>query len=111
MDGLEVLRKLREIDELRPVVMISGHSTVSTAVEATKLGAFDFLEKPLSTERVIVTIRNALSHRELRDENRIWRHSAEVRHEIDTPRSNLYKKLEQYRISQKTDGDRHEHAL
>ena len=46
LDGLEVLRKLRELDELVPVVMISGHGTMSTAVEATKLGAFDFLEKP-----------------------------------------------------------------
>ena len=53
MDGLEVLRRIRHLDETLPVVMISGHGTVSTAVEATRLGAFDFLEKPLSTERVI----------------------------------------------------------
>ena len=73
----------REIDEtLVPVVMISGHGTVSTAVEATKLGAFDFLEKPLSTERVKVTIRNALDQRKLKDENRGWRRAAEVRHEM-----------------------------
>ncbi len=52
MDGLEVLRRIRELDTLAPVVMISGHATVGTAVEATKLGAFDFLEKPISTERV-----------------------------------------------------------
>ena len=54
LDGLEVLRKIRAFDKGMPVVMISGHGTVSTAVEATKLGAFDFLEKPLSTERVTV---------------------------------------------------------
>ena len=69
MDGLDVLRKIRENDEAVPVVMISDHGTVTTAVEATKLGAFDFLEKPLSTERVKVTIRNAFDQRKLREEN------------------------------------------
>ena len=86
LDGLEVLRKIRAFDKGMPVVMISGHGTVSTAVEATKLGAFDFLEKPLSTERVTVTIRNALRQRELTDtqlelahETKEWRRAAEVR--------------------------------
>ena len=82
MDGIEVLRKIRAIDELLPVVIISGHGTVSTAVEATRLGAFDFLEKPLSTDRVSVTIRNALNQRRLRAENRNWRRAAEARHEM-----------------------------
>ena len=82
MDGLDVLRRIRELNEVVPVVMISGHGTVSTAVEATKLGAFDFLEKPLSTERVKVTIRNALDQSRLKDENRSWRRAAEVRHEM-----------------------------
>ena len=82
LDGLEVLRKLRELDELLPVVMISGHGTVSTAVEATKLGAFDFLEKPLSSERTRLSLRNALNQRRLTAENRIWRRAAEVRHEM-----------------------------
>lgn len=82
MDGIEVLRKIRAIDELLPVVIISGHGTVSTAVEATRLGAFDFLEKPLSTDRVGVTIRNALQQRRLRAENRRWRRAAEARHEM-----------------------------
>jgi len=82
MDGIEVLRKIRALDELLPVVIISGHGTVSTAVEATRLGAFDFLEKPLSTDRVGVTIRNALNQRRLRAENRNWRRAAEARHEM-----------------------------
>ena len=82
MDGIEVLRKIRALDELLPVVIISGHGTVSTAVEATRLGAFDFLEKPLSTDRVGVTIRNALNQRQLRAENRSWRRAAEARHEM-----------------------------
>ena len=87
MDGLEVLRKIREQDETIQVVMISGHGTVTTAVEATKLGAFDFLEKPLSTERVKLTIRNAIDQRKLVDENRGWRRVDQVRHEMigDSP--------------------------
>ena len=97
MDGLEVLRTIRERDETVPVVMISGHGTVSTAVEATKLGAFDFLEKPLSTERVKVTIRNALDHRKLRDENRSWRKADQVRHEMIGDSAALAKITEEIR--------------
>ena len=82
MDGLDVLRAIGKQDEMVPVVMISGHGNVSTAVEATKLGAFDFLEKPLSTERVKVTIRNALDQRKLVSENRSWRKADQVRHEM-----------------------------
>ena len=82
MDGIDVLRRLRELDEALPVVMISGHGTVSTAVEATKLGATDFLEKPLSTERVTLTIRNTLKQQRVIEENRSWRKAAEVRHEM-----------------------------
>ena len=78
MDSLDVLRRIRELDEILPVVIMSGHGTVSTAVEATKLGAFDFLEKPLSTERGKVTIRNALDQRKLKDENRGWQRAAEA---------------------------------
>ena len=60
MDGLEVLQRIKAADETVPVVMISGHATVTTAVDATKLGALDFIEKPLASERVLVTIRNAI---------------------------------------------------
>src|SRR5256714_7546575 len=62
MDGLETLRKLRELDPHAQVVMISGHGTIQTAVEATQLGAYDFLEKPLDTARILLTLRNALEH-------------------------------------------------
>lgn len=67
MDGMEVLNRIQEIAfEDRPaVVMISGHGTVETAVRATKLGAFDFLEKPLTIEKVAVVVKNALQHRKL----------------------------------------------
>jgi len=70
MDGLEVLAELRERKPELPVVMISGHGTISTAVEATKLGAFDFMEKPLERERVLLVLRNALQQRQLSRENR-----------------------------------------
>ncbi len=69
MDGLETLRKLRELDPHAQVVMISGHGTIQTAVEATQLGAYDFLEKPLDTDRVLLTLRNALQHVDLASEN------------------------------------------
>jgi len=70
MDGLEVLQKIRQNDADLPVVMISAHGTIETAVEATKLGAFDFLEKPWDQERLLVIIRNALKQQQLLRENR-----------------------------------------
>jgi two-component system nitrogen regulation response regulator NtrX len=69
MDGLETLRKLRELDAHAQIVMISGHGTIQTAVEATQLGAYDFLEKPLDTDRILLTLRNALQHTDLASEN------------------------------------------
>jgi len=69
MDGLEVLRQLKQRDAELPVIMMSGHSTIETAVQATKLGAFDFVEKPLSTDRLLITIENALRLERLRREN------------------------------------------
>ena len=87
MDGMEVLRKLRALDETLPVVMISGHGTTSTAVDAIKSGAIDFLDKPLSSERVIVTLQNVLKQQELRQENRELKLAMESRYEIvgDSP--------------------------
>jgi two-component system nitrogen regulation response regulator NtrX len=69
MDGLAVLRRLRALDPQAQVVMISGHGTIQTAVEATQLGAYDFLEKPLDTDRILLTLRNALAHVDLAAEN------------------------------------------
>jgi two-component system, NtrC family, nitrogen regulation response regulator NtrX len=82
MDGLEALQRIRAANEALPVVIISGHGTVSTAVEATKAGAFDFVEKPLGSERVLLTIRNALDQTRLADENRTLRRAAEIRHQM-----------------------------
>ncbi len=97
MDGLEVLGRIRQTSETTPVVIISGHGTVSTAVEATKLGAFDFIEKPLATERVLVTIRNALDQSRLRDENRTLRRAQDIRHEMVGSSAGLKQVLEAVR--------------
>jgi two-component system, NtrC family, nitrogen regulation response regulator NtrX len=82
MDGLEVLDRLRAMNDAVPVVVISGHGTISTAVEATKKGAFDFIEKPFASDRVLVSLRNALDQRQLRDENRSLKRAVEVRHQM-----------------------------
>ena len=65
IDGLETLKRLRENGNDSSIVMISGHGNIETAVKSTKLGAFDFVEKPLSLERIVVTVKNALRQREL----------------------------------------------
>ena len=70
IDGLETLKRLRENGNDAAVVMISGHGNIETAVNATKLGAFDFIEKPLSIERTVLTVRNAIKQRELEWANR-----------------------------------------
>jgi two-component system nitrogen regulation response regulator NtrX len=82
MDGMEVLRKLHALDESLPVIMISGHGATATAVEAIKSGAVDFFDKPLSTERVIVTLRNVLKQSELVAENRDLKIAMESKYEI-----------------------------
>ena len=64
-DGLEILKDLKNRPYSPEVIMISGHGTIQTAVEATKLGAFDFFEKPLHRERVLLGVRNALSQKKL----------------------------------------------
>lgn len=79
MDGLETLRTLRERSPQTHVIMISGHATIATAVSATKLGAFDFIEKPLSLEHTLLTARNALSHRRLEQANDLLRLQLEER--------------------------------
>src|SRR5947209_2180138 len=82
MDGIEVLERLRNMNESLPIVVVSGHGTISTAVEATKKGAFDFIEKPFASERVLVSLRNALDQRQLRDENRSLKKAVEIRHQM-----------------------------
>ena len=82
LDGMEALKRIRERDANAIVVMISGHGTIQTAVEATQLGAYDFLEKPLDTDRILLTLRNALKHLELESENVRLREAVQARYEI-----------------------------
>jgi len=69
IDGLETLQKVREVDNPPEVIMISGHGTIETAVRATKLGAYDFVEKPLSLDKTLIVLKNAVEAHRLRLEN------------------------------------------
>ena len=82
MDGLEVLARMREHDSRIPIIMISGHGNIDTAVEATRRGAYDFLEKPLDTARLLVTLRNALDLKGLARSVEWLQSEVESRHEI-----------------------------
>ncbi|MFB3814647.1 MAG: sigma-54-dependent transcriptional regulator [Terriglobales bacterium] len=70
IDGLDTLARIKEGDDAPEVIMISGHGTIETAVRATKLGAYDFLEKPLSLEKTLILVKNAVEAKRLRSENR-----------------------------------------
>jgi len=72
-NGIDLLRSVRQADDRAVVVMISGHGTVSDAVQATKIGAFDFLEKPLARDRVLLVVKNALEWTDLQRENQRFR--------------------------------------
>jgi two-component system nitrogen regulation response regulator NtrX len=87
MDGLDVLQKLQHLKDVMPIVVITGNADIQNAVEATRLGAFDFIEKPVSSERMLVSIRNAVDVRRLKSENRTYRRDAEKRYQIigDSP--------------------------
>src|SRR6202171_5039226 len=82
MDGLQALGRIQALPRPPAVIMISGHGTIETAVRATKLGAFDFLEKPLSLEKIIVLVRNAIQQRRLQDENQLLRTELGRRYQV-----------------------------
>ena len=82
MDGLETLERIQQIEAAPMAVMISGHGNIETAVRATKLGAFDFIEKPLSLEKIVLVVRNALEYVRLESENRRLRAELEEKHQI-----------------------------
>jgi len=83
-DGLETLARIQQLEApSKPAtIVISGHGTIETAVKATKLGAFDFIEKPLSIEKVTVTVKNAMEHRRLLLENARLREEVQIRFHI-----------------------------
>jgi two-component system nitrogen regulation response regulator NtrX len=82
IDGLQTLSRIQAMQRPPAVIMISGHSTIETAVRATKLGAFDFIEKPLSLEKIVVLVRNAVQQRRLAEENQLLRSELGQRHQV-----------------------------
>ncbi len=82
MNGIETLAELKKIDESLPIAMMSGHGSIPDAMQATRLGAFDFIEKPFTSERVLVTVSKGLEFRKLRQENRDLKLAMESKYEI-----------------------------
>ena len=83
IDGLETLKEIKTSNPFIQVIIITGHGNVETAVKATKLGAFDLIEKPISFDKIIVAINNALNFRRLEEENRFLRKKTLEKHSID----------------------------
>jgi len=83
MDGIETLTEIKRDNPFIQVIIITGHGTIDTAVKATKIGAFDFIEKPLSIDKVIVAINNALNFRKLEEENKYLRKKTIEKNSID----------------------------
>jgi len=82
MDGIEVLEKISDISNITPVIMISGHGNIDTAVEAIKKGAYDFLEKPLDLNRLLITIRNAMDKSTLITQTQVLKNKVSKMYEI-----------------------------
>ena len=97
MDGLEALSRLRGINDALPVVIVSAHGTTTTALEAGRLGAFRFIEKPLSKDYVIDAVREGLELGSLRRENRQLRSALETRHQVVGDTSGLKRVMDQVR--------------
>lgn len=82
MDGIEVLGKIKEANIDTPVVMISGHGNIETAVDCIKKGAFDFIEKPIDLNRLLITVRNALDKKTLVNETKVLKKKVDKRYEL-----------------------------
>src|SRR5580692_9162198 len=100
--GIDLVRWLRLNDVAAPALMISGHGTIAEAVEATRAGAFDFLEKPLSRDKVLLSLRNAVAETQLRDENQRLREIAGAARMIGSSPA-FGKVLEQATLAARTD--------
>ena len=98
MDGLETLKCLKEQHPSLNVIMMSGHGTIETAVKSTKLGAYDFIEKPLSLEKVVVTVENALAMTRLKEENASLRGLVLQSHEMIGGSAAMVRLREQIRL-------------
>ncbi len=92
IDGIEVLKRVKSNYPHLPIIMISGHGTIETAVQTTKLGAFDFIEKPISLEKLLILVKNALNYKKIQEENEFLK-SNFLKDEIILGNSNVIKKL------------------
>jgi two-component system, NtrC family, nitrogen regulation response regulator NtrX len=98
MDGIETLVKIKASHPSLPVIMMSGHGTIETAVKATKLGAYDFIEKPLSLEKVLLSINNAVDYSRLEEEISLLREKAQDKYRITGDNETIRQLKEQIRI-------------
>ncbi len=103
LDGIEVLKKIKEAWPYLPVIIMSGHGTIETAVKATKLGAHDFIEKPLSIEPLLISVENALKFKDLQEENRLLKEKSSKVVEITGESEKIRQLKEQIRIVAPTD--------
>lgn len=103
MDGLQILKKIKQNWPLLPVIIMSGHGNIETAVKATKLGAYDFIEKPLSYEQLVLTIQNALKYKELQEENVLLRQKTDPARDLAGQSPAMQKLKEQIGIVGPTD--------
>ena len=103
IDGIETLQEIKRTNPFLQVVIISGHGTIETAVKSTKLGAYDFIEKPLSIEKVVVTINNALNFRRLEEENRFLRKKTLEKHSISGNSAPIKELKKQITVAAPTD--------
>ena len=104
MDGMETLTKIRDIYPDQLVVIMSGHGTIETAVKATKLGAYDFIEKPLSLEKVLLCIQNAMKVGQLVEENRELKAQIGKEHEMIGNSKPIKELKKQIKIAAPTSG-------
>src|SRR5215468_5651835 len=104
MDGLATLARLRERQVDASVVLISGHGNIESAVRAIKMGAFDFVEKPLSLEKTVLVVRNALRQRDLETENRALRARVDRQHVMVGESFAMRQLREQVEVAAPTNG-------
>ena len=104
MDGMETLERIKTQTPSLPVIMISGHANIELAVKATKLGAYDFIEKPLSLEKVLLTVNHALLYAKLEQENRALRQQVQRKYEIVGNSPEILQLREQIKIVGPTNG-------
>jgi two-component system nitrogen regulation response regulator NtrX len=103
IDGIDTLKEIKKDHPFIQVIIITGHGTIETAITATKLGAFDLLEKPLSIDKVIVTINNALNFRRLEEENQYLRKKTIEQHSLSGNSAPIVELKKQIAVSAPTD--------